>query len=281
MSDPNAPLVTPEWLAERLASPGLVVVDGSWHLPATGRDPHAEHAAGRIPGAVFFDIEAISDRTSALPHMLPDADAFSAAMEALGIGADDLIVVYDAAGVFSAPRVWWTLRVFGARDVRVLDGGLPAWAARGLPIETDAPAPRARSRFPARLAKGAVADFETVRVALASGGAQVADARPAARFRGEAPEPRAGVRSGHMPGARSLPATDLLQDGRMADRGTILAAFARAGVDPDKPIVTSCGSGVSAAIVNLALAVAGKPEAALYDGSWTEWAGRPEAPKAP
>jgi thiosulfate/3-mercaptopyruvate sulfurtransferase len=276
---PPAPLVATAWLADRLGRPGLAIIDASWHLPAMQRDARAEYAAGHIPGAVFFDIDAISDRSTDLPHMLPDEAAFAAAMGALGIGEDMEIVVYDAAGLFSAPRVWWTLTIFGARDVRVLDGGLPKWKAEGRPLESGA-ATRAPATFRARLDGAAVAGFEDVRAALAAGGAQVADARPAARFRGEAPEPRAGIPSGHMPGAVSLPASDLIAGGRLKPPGDLLAEFAKAGVDPDAPLITSCGSGVSAAIINLALAATGKPAPRLYDGSWTEWATR-KAPVTP
>lgn len=268
-----APLVSTGWLAARLSDPGLAVVDASWYLPAMQRDPKAEYAAAHIPGAVFFDIDAISDRTSDLPHMLPTEAEFAAAMGALGVSEDMEIVVYDGAGLFSAPRVWWTLNIFGARRVHVLDGGLPAWTAEGRPVESGA-ATRPLATFRARLDRSAVAAFEDVRAALETRCAQVADARPAARFRGEAAEPRAGIPSGHMPGARSLPASDLIAQGRLKAPDALLAEFARAGVDPDAPLITSCGSGVSAAIVNLALAATGKPPARLYDGSWTDWATR-------
>lgn len=276
-AEPPAPLVSTRWLAERMSQPGLAVIDASWYLPAMQRDAKAEHAAARIPGAVFFDVDAISDRTSDLPHMLPGEAEFAAAMGALGICDDMDIVVYDGAGLFSAPRVWWTLTIFGARKVRVLDGGLPKWLAEGRPTESG-PAPPApesfRTSFRARRDAEAVAAFDDVRAALDLRSAQVADARPAPRFRGEAPEPRPGTPSGHMPGARSLPAADLIAGGRLKSADALRAEFARAGVDPDAPLIASCGSGVSAATVNLALAVLGKPPARLYDGSWTEWTAR-------
>jgi thiosulfate/3-mercaptopyruvate sulfurtransferase len=273
LQEPPAPLVSTKWLAERLGGPDLAVIDASWYLPAMQRDAKAEYAAAHIPGAVFFDVDAISDQSTDLPHMLPGEPDFAAAMGALGVSEDMKIVVYDGAGLFSAPRVWWTLTIFGARQVYVLDGGLPKWRAEGRPT-ADGAERRAPATFRAHLDSAAVAAFEDVRAALESGSAQVADARPAPRFRGEAPEPRQGVASGHMPGARNLPATDLIADGRLKPAPDLLAAFARAGLDPAAPLITSCGSGVSAAIVNLALAASGQKPARLYDGSWTEWAAR-------
>jgi thiosulfate/3-mercaptopyruvate sulfurtransferase len=272
----RSPLVSTEWLASRLGAPSLAVIDASWYLPAMKRDGRAEYAAAHIPGAVFFDIDAISDRSTDLPHMLPSEADFAAAMGALGVSAEMDIVVYDGAGLFSAPRVWWTLKVFGARNVSVLDGGMPKWRAEERPVESGASAP-SLATFKARLDRAAIAQFDDVRAALDVRSAQVADARPAARFRGEAPEPRPGVPSGHMPGALSLPASDLIADGRLKAPGDLLAEFAKAGMDPDALVITSCGSGVSAAIINLALAAAGKAPARLYDGSWTEWTQR-EAP---
>jgi thiosulfate/3-mercaptopyruvate sulfurtransferase len=272
---PFHPLATTEWLAERLGAANLVVIDASWHLPAAQRDGKAEYLEGHIPGAVFVDIDAISDHTSTLPHMMPEPEDFARAMRALGVGDSMQIVVYDAAGVFSAPRVWWMLRTFGASDVRVLDGGLPKWKAEGRPLESG-PVKRPNAAFNARFDARAVANIEDVRKALGSHG-QVADARAAGRFNGEAPEPRPGLPSGHMPGARNVPVNALVEDGRLKPADELVAAFAAAGVDPDKPIITTCGSGVSAAIINLSLATLGKPAPRLYDGSWTEWASRPGA----
>ncbi|HYI88301.1 MAG TPA: 3-mercaptopyruvate sulfurtransferase, partial [Beijerinckiaceae bacterium] len=253
------PFVSAAWLAERLDDPNVVIIDGSWYLPAMNRDPEAEYRAGHIPGAVRFDIDTVKDRVSPLPHMLPAAEAFAAAVGALGIGDGTTLVVYDGAGLFSAPRVWWTFRSFGATDVRILEGGFPAWRVEGRPVETGEPHRREPRRFTARLDPAAVADAEAVKAALASGSAQVVDSRPADRFRGEAPEPRAGVRSGHMPGSRNVPFTAVVANGRLKDPEALRAALAEAGVDPERPIITSCGSGVSASIMSLALETMGRP----------------------
>lgn len=269
----QSPIVSTAWLAGRLAGAGVVAIDASWYLPAQNRDGQAEYLAGHIPGAIFFDIDAISDHAKALPHMLPTAGDFAAAMGALGVSETMTAVVYDGAGLFSAARVWWMLRNYGMAEAYVLDGGLPAWKAEGRPLEAGS-VKRPPARFNAQFSAGAVADLADVQAALAAGSAQVVDARAAARFRGEAPEPRPGLPSGHMPGAISLPVTDLQADGRMLPAAALRAAFAKAGFDPARPAITSCGSGVSAAIINLAAEVAGAPAPRLYDGSWTEWASR-------
>ena len=267
----DSPLTSTQDLAVRLSAPDLRIIDASWWLD--GRDARADFEAERLPGAVFFDIEAVSDRTSPYPHMLPTPQAFAEAMGEMGISESDDIVVYDAQGLFSAARVWWTLRTMGAARVRVLDGGLPKWRAEGRPLEHGAVIARDASTFRSAFAAENVVNLEQVRQAL-GGEVQVVDARGAPRFRGDAAEPRAGVRSGHMPGALNLPFGQLLNPDGTLKRGPALeAAFCDAGVDLDRPVITSCGSGVTAAILTLGLAELGRASQ-LYDGSWAEWGAR-------
>jgi thiosulfate/3-mercaptopyruvate sulfurtransferase len=268
-------LVTTEWLAEHLRDRNFAVVDGSYALPTLQRDVQAEHRAGHIPGAVFFDIEAISDHSTELPHMLPGATQFGEAVGALGIGDGDTVVVYDSAGLYSAARVWWTFRIFGARNVLILDGGLPKWTAEGRPLEKG-DVKRPPKKFTAEMNVGPVAMLADVRMALTSEGAQVVDARSAERFSGKAPEPRPGLRSGHMPGSFNVPYSRLVENGRLLPRERIQSAFVEAGVDLDKPIITTCGSGLTAAILTLALESIGREPKGLYDGSWAEWGSRPD-----
>lgn len=272
--------VTTDWLKERLGAPGIIVLDASWYLPAQGRNAEAEYQAAHIPGAIRFDIDAMSDETSPLPHMLPRPEVFASRMRELGIGDGMHIIVYDGMGLFSAPRVWWMLRTFGVRDVQILEGGFPAWLASGGKTEDGDGPRRDRRHFSARLDHGAVADAGDVARALESGSAQVVDARSAPRFRGEEAEPRPGVRPGHMPGARNVHYSALQADGRLKDADSLRAVFAEAGVDPAKPVITTCGSGVTAAIVALALETLGHPPRALYDGSWSEWGVDPARPVA-
>lgn len=272
-------LVTTGWLAEHLDAPDLVILDASWHLPTEQRDPYGEYLAGHIPGALYFDIDDICDEASPLPHMLPSPAKFSSRMRTMGVGDGKRIVVYDSAGLFSAARVWWMFRVMGCEDVAVLDGGLPKWRAEGRAIE-EGPVRGQERHFTARRNAGMVCDIDTV-IAIVEGrdarGTQIVDARSPGRFRGEEPEPREGVRPGRVPGSLNVPFRDLLRDdATLRPVKELRAAFEAAGVDLGRPIVTSCGSGVTAAILSLALELIGHRHTTLYDGSWTEWGGRDE-----
>jgi len=273
-----SPLISTAELAAALGT--VSVVDATWFMPGDPRSGIEEHRKAHIPGAVFFDIDAIADRGAALPHMLPSPEAFAAAAGRLGLSPQRRTVVYDAHGIFSAPRVWWTLRVMGFDDVAVLDGGLKTWLAEGRPVEAGerAAAPTTVApRFDVEL----VRDLQAVLGVVDGGGAQILDARPAARFRGEAPEPRPGLRAGHMPGACNLPFAELIaEDGTMKPPEALARAVTAAGIDLARPVITTCGSGVSAALLALALAVLGHDRAAVYDGSWAEWGGRSDTPVA-
>lgn len=269
--DDSRTLVSAQWLKDHLAAPDVRVVDGSWHLPNTGRDARAEYEAEHIPGAVFFDIDEISDPRSPLPHMAPPVERFVSRVRRLGVGDGHRIIVYDATGLFSAARVWWLFRHFGHGDVAVLDGGLPAWKAIGGPVE-DMPPPGRDRHFTPRVQSMLIKDVTETSEALKTGSAQIVDARSPGRFTGEEPEPRAGLRSGHMPGSLNVCFKDLLDaEGRMKPVEAQRAAFEAAGVDLSKPVITSCGSGVTACVLNLALERIGHRRHSLYDGSWSEW----------
>jgi thiosulfate/3-mercaptopyruvate sulfurtransferase len=274
-------LVSTQWLADHLESPDIAIVDASWHLPAAGRDAKAEFLNARIPGAQFFDIDEISDTSSSLPHMLPAPEKFASHMRKLGIGDGKKVIAYDAAGLFSAARAWWMFRVFGHDDAAVLDGGLPKWMAENRPLEEGPPHKPQERHFTARFQSMMVRDMPDIAMAIRTGAAQIADARSPGRFRGEEPEPRPGVRAGHVPGARNVHYATLLKpDGTMKPPDEIAKVFTAAGIDPARPVITSCGSGVTAAILSLALTMLGTREHALYDGSWSEWGAASDTPVA-
>ena len=270
IDDPKT-LVSTDWLAAHILDPDLRVLDASMYMPDALRDTMAEYAAAHIPGAQFFAIDDICDQTSSLPHMAPSLEQFASRMQAMGVGDDQQVVVYDGAGLFSAARVWWTFRLMGWTDVAVLDGGLPKWRAEGRAVEAVAPAPIER-RFTAIFQAHLVKDAAQVAEASRKGRAEIIDARPAPRFRGEPPNPRPGLRLGHIPSAKNVPFASLLNpDGTMKSAVELRALFQSVGVDLSKPAITCCGTGVTAAMLSLALERIGHRDHALYDGSWAEW----------
>ncbi len=271
-----SPFVTTAWLAENLDNPNVKIVDASWYLPAMKRDALGEYLSGHIPGAVFFDIDAVSDLSTPLPHMLAPPEVFATAVGEMGIGTKNTVVIYDGMGLFSAARVWWNFRIMGAQSVNVLAGGLPKWRDEGRPLQSGAVDPEPAVFIPAPLAPAA-ASAEDVQSALAEG-MQVVDVRPAGRFTGEIPEPREGLASGHMPGAKNIPFSELLADGHMQSPDRLRQIFQAHDVDPQSPLISSCGSGVTAPLLNLALASMGIEAMRVYDGSWAEWGGRPDLP---
>lgn len=272
------PLVSTDWLAQRQDAPDIRIVDCTWFMPADGRDARAEHAAAHIPRAVFLDIDDVADSDSELPHMLPSPTKFSARVRKLGLGDGVRIVAYDNNDFYASARVWWMFRAMGHNDIAVLDGGLKKWRAEGRPVD-DMPVTPSERHFTPRANSFLLRDLEQMRANLTSRREQVVDTRSAARFKGAVAEPRPGLKAGHIPGALNLPAGDLLAaDGSLKDAQALTGLFAAAGVALEKPITTSCGSGVSAAVANLALARIGRLDAALYDGSWTEWGSQPDTP---
>jgi thiosulfate/3-mercaptopyruvate sulfurtransferase len=265
-------IVETDWLASHLTSPDLIILDGSWHLPTAGRNAKKEYLAEHIPGALFFDIDDLSDETSPLPHMLPSTVKFASRMKKMGVGDGARIVVYDTSGIFSAARVWWTFRAMGHQDVAVLNGGLKKWKAEGRELEEGPPPPRSERHYTPLQNTDILRDLDDMKALIGKAGAQIVDARSAARFEGRDPEPRPGLRSGHIPGSKNVPSSQLLNpDGTFKSPAELEALFKEAGIDAAKPVVTTCGSGVTASILALALAVLGQTNAAVYDGSWSEW----------
>ncbi len=278
VTDKSAYVVSPDWLQERLGQPGLSILDASWYFPFQNRDAKAEYDAAHIPGAIFFDHEEMSDPESPLPHTLPKPEAFAAAVSSMGITSDDTIVVYDGPGMHTSPRVWWMFRTYGCQErfrarrrIRKLE---EVRADRSLTTVTKI----APSAFMPKFDAGKVASFSDMRTIVDSGSRQIADARSAGRFKGVDPEPREGLRSGHMPGARNVPSSSLADNGYLKDINGLRQVFDQAGVDLSRPIVTSCGSGITAAVITLALESLGHKDNILYDGSWTEWGGARDTP---
>lgn len=277
MSERSRYTVHPDWVEKQLGAPEFRIVDASWYLPAQGRNGAVEYSEGHVPGAVFFDQDAIADHSTGLPHTIPSPEAFAEAVGKLGIRDTDTIVVYDGPGFFTAPRVWWLFRTMGAEKVYVMDGGLDGWKKEGRPLQTDLPEPAPVSFIP-RFAAEKVTLIEGMRGIVAEGKVQIADARSPGRFHGTDPEPRAGLRGGHMPGARNVPVTTLSDNGRLKDLAHLRTLFAEAGIDLARPVVTTCGSGITAAAITFALHSLGHEDNMLFDGSWSEWGSLPDTP---
>ncbi|NKB49794.1 MAG: 3-mercaptopyruvate sulfurtransferase [Alphaproteobacteria bacterium] len=275
-------LVDTAWVADHLDDPAVYIVDGSWHLPPTGRNGEDEYGEAHIPGAVYFDIDAISDPDSALPHMMPTAEAFAAAVSAMGIANDQRVVVYDSDGLFSAPRVWWMFRAMGHDNVAVMTGGFNAWKNEGRAVSAEIPAPAA-TKFTAQLNTNVVRSIDQVRANIDSGEELVLDARAADRFAGALPEFRPGVQPGHIPGSGNLPYAEIVDAaaGAFVSATDLRNAFDAQGATGTQPVVTTCGSGITACILGLGLHLIGRDDWAIYDGSWTEWGGRDDTPKGP
>lgn len=276
-NDKSRFVVSADFVEKQLGAPEFRIVDAAWYLPAQNRNGAAEYAAGHIPGAVFFDQDVIADHSSTLPHTVPSPALFAAEVGKLGISNTDTIVVYDGPGIFTAPRVWWLFRTMGAKNVFVLDGGLDGWKKEGRPLQTDLPEP-SPAVFNTNFNPYAVTSFEEMRGIVTTGARQIADARGAGRFTGEEAEPRAGMRSGHMPGAKSMPSGTFSEGGRFKDLASLRRHFEETGIDLSRPVVTTCGSGITAAIITLALHSLGHENNTLYDGSWSEWGGRDDTP---
>lgn len=277
MSEKSRFTVSADWVQKQLGAPEFRIVDAAWYLPAQGRNGAVEYSEGHVPGAVFFDQDAIADHSSTLPHTIPSPDEFADAVGKLGIADTDTIVVYDGPGFFTAPRVWWLFRTMGAERVFVMEGGIDGWKKEGRPLETDLPEP-APATFKPHFAAEKVTWISDMRSIVSGDEVQIADARSPGRFAGRDAEPRAGVRGGHMPGARNVPVTALSENGRLKDIDSLKALFSEAGIDLSRPVVTTCGSGITAAAITFALHSVGHEQNTLFDGSWTEWGSLEDTP---
>ncbi|WP_420547458.1 3-mercaptopyruvate sulfurtransferase [Curvivirga sp.] len=274
-------LVEADWLEAHIDNPKITILDASWHMPNLNRDAKAEYKEKHIPGAIFFDIDVVSDGKSDLPHMLPSSDDFASALGKMGISNEDLIVVYDSYGLFSAARVWWMFRCFGHDNVAILNGGSLKWESENRPMDNKVPT-RQTTNYTANFKSGLIKSLSDVQVNLESMQAQVIDARARNRFNAEVPEPRPGLRGGHIPGSLNLPFADILTEAKtIKDEASIRSLFEAERLDFNKPVITSCGTGVTACVLSFALYLIGKEDAAVYDGSWTEWGGHRETPIEP